>query len=107
MFSRSLLLLVVNAYGASLPNPGRPIINVHCDPSQRDNCYIVEILNIHEPTDLKFIDTDGWSYKEYFRIPSASNITVLPSGLFSQFTYTQELEMSTGLKTIGKDDFRW
>lgn len=62
-------------------------------------------LDIHEPIVLNFVDGNEWITARFLRIPSTSNITVLPSEIFQKFPHLQALEVSSGLKSITKTDF--
>jgi len=101
----TFLLAVACAYSASVPSTAA-IVNVNCHTFLTYGCTIVESLNIHEPTTLNVIEGDKWSHVLFLRFTSDSNITVFPSGLFQQFPKLTDLAISTGLKSIAKDDLK-
>lgn len=105
-FSRihSYLLLATCAYGAHISNA--TIVNVHCNASQPDGCYITEPLDIHEANVLNFVDAGEWNNTLHLDIPSTSNVSVFPSGIFQRFQLLSELRIESGLKWIAKDDFK-
>lgn len=84
---------------------GTLALDVHCDSYEMDDCFVKEILDIHEPTVLNFIDAEEWNDAKYFTIPSHSKVSVMPSGIFTRFLKIKRLRASTGLKSIRKEDF--
>lgn len=81
-------------------------INVHCSDAQPLGCYVAEPLNIHDSSVLNFVDADAWNNVIYFRIPSDSNVTVIPGGIFQRFHKLAEIAISTGLTSIRSDNFK-
>lgn len=67
---------------------------------------MLEHLDIHEPTTLNFVDADKWKDVIYFEISNQNNVTVMPSGFFTRFPKLAYVRITTGLKTIRKEDLK-
>lgn len=84
-----------------------PSIDVHCEECQPDrpSCCNRKPLDIHEPTTLNFLVDNTWNDINYFEIRSTSNVSIIPSGIFQHFRDITIVRLSTGLKTISRNDF--
>lgn len=83
-------------------------INVHlnCEISAR-RCTIKDSLEIYEPIQINFVDNDiAWDRILDFNFAPDSNVTVMPVGIFEQFTEIRYFRMSTGLKRLNAEDFK-
>lgn len=67
---------------------------------------MTEHLDIHEPIALNFIVADEMENITFFNIPPPSNVSVIPSGIFTRFSKLKQVRFQCGLKTIHKDDFK-
>lgn len=95
------LLAIATTFSSSIS-----ALDVHCHSGITNGCHVTEVLNIHEPTLLNFINADNWNDTTHFEFFTQSNIIVMPSGLFARFPKLTRVRIQTGLKTIQKDDFK-
>lgn len=81
-------------------------LDVHCDLIEVNSCYVKEHLDLHVATTLNFIPAIEYNDVSYFSIPSHNNVSIIPSGIFTTFVRLNQVRISTGLKSIQKDNFK-